>query len=265
MKTLLGVLMVFIVSGDNETINGTLEESVLLPCNCSMRNLNKELRWQVEKAHMTLVFKHNENSSNFYGTYKGRGTTFLSENSNNCSFLLTNITADDQGRYICIFHVQDTYQQSHVNLSVSAKYNVCQHENLSGSGKVFKCYVKGRYREAEIQWNLNGELLHNSTTTYITHTHHVLDAASGFYHFNSTLSTKLNWTSKPTCNVKAKGISTSSDCSPEFYKLVRETLNLRFRYLTIIPIMLVLGFFLLLSCSNFSRSSRRTGEVETMI
>ncbi|XP_049449267.1 T-lymphocyte activation antigen CD80-like [Epinephelus fuscoguttatus] len=258
MRTFLGVLMVIIVSGDNETIKGSLDGSVLLQCNCSERNVNEKLQWQKEKPFMLMVFRHNQTNSVFNERYKGRAKTFLSDNSNNCSILLNNITADDQGIYKCSFYIQETYQRSFVNLSVSADYHVCQNDdNPSGSGKVFHCCVKGRYGMTEIQWRLDGQLLTNSTTTYITHTDY-LDA-TGYYYFNSTLSTKLNWTSKPTCDVKAEGVSTNiiNDCSTG--PSPQQQGSGRYRHLTIIPITLVLGLSLLVwrYRSNTSRSTPR--------
>lgn len=58
----------------------------------------------------------------------------------------------------------------------------------------------------QIQWYLDGKLLTNSFTTNITHTYSI-DAPKGHYHFKSTLISELSWTSRPECNVKAKGIS----------------------------------------------------------
>lgn len=97
-----------------------------------------------------------------------------------------------------------------LNRFSSADYNVCQ-KNISSN--LFHCNVSGRYEEADIQWTLNGQLLTNSTTTRITHAK-ALDPASRLYHFTSNLTTKLNSTSTPKCDVKAKGLSAiiSSNC-----------------------------------------------------
>lgn len=255
MKTLLGALMVLIVSGHAKAITGNLYDSVLLPCNCSQRNMD-EFSWQMDEPNVMLLLQYNRTTSEFYGRYKGRAKIYLSENSDNCSVLLTNVKVDDQGKYRCIFRRQETYQRIFVNLSVSARYNVCQTPGkMTANGMIFECDVKGHYRKAEIQWKLDGQCLTNSTTTYITHTY-ARDALIGLYHFNSKLSTKLNWTSEPTCHVKAKGVSAiiSYDCNassghkgdPHFF---------RYRYLTIIPIMLVLGLSLLLWCRCDSSQS----------
>ncbi|XP_062287990.1 uncharacterized protein si:dkey-192g7.3 isoform X2 [Scomber scombrus] len=56
MRTFLGILMVFIVSGD-EDINGVLDDSVLLPCSCPSRNLKKEFKWQMDKPETAKIFK----------------------------------------------------------------------------------------------------------------------------------------------------------------------------------------------------------------
>ncbi|XP_078118240.1 T-lymphocyte activation antigen CD80 [Sander vitreus] len=262
MRIFLGVLLVVIVSGDEETMLTTmLGDSVLLPCPCSERNL--EFHWQMEEPNMTLVFKNNNTTSNFYPKYKGRAQIFLYENRDNCSVLFINVTADDQGKYRCSFHRQEEYQRLFVYLNVSAGYTVCQTaNNLSGSVKVFQCHVKGRYRKTEIQWILNGELLPKSKTTNITHTY-TLDAPTGLYHFNSTLRTELNGTVEPTCHVKAKGISTiiTHECVQRNEPHKKDPENARYRYLTIIPIMLLLGLSLLLWRRWDSQSSQRIREV----
>lgn len=98
-----------------------------------------------------------------------------------------------------------------------ASYTVCQKASDKPNDKSVNCHVTGRYRETEIQWNLHGQLLTDSSTTTITNSPYTLDASTGLYHFYSTLSTKLNVTSEFKCDVKAKGLSTniSQDCKPE--------------------------------------------------
>ncbi|XP_070770864.1 CD276 antigen homolog [Enoplosus armatus] len=251
MRTFLGVLMVVIVSGDEETqVTGVLEDSVHLPCNCSERDLDKEFQWQMEEPKKTLVLNYNSNTSNLDDRYEGRAKIFLNETKNNCSVLLTNIAVGDQGKYRCSFHSQDQYKAFFVNLKVSASYNVCQDSanNLNGnlSVKVFQCDVNGRYRDTEIQWNLDGQLLANASTTNIMNTY-TLDAPTGLYHFHSTLGTELNTNPEPTCVVKAKGISTkiSYGCRP-----VTEPFQggpkCIWRYVKIIPIILVIVLSLVL-------------------
>ncbi|XP_037646712.1 uncharacterized protein si:dkey-192g7.3 isoform X2 [Sebastes umbrosus] len=254
MRTFLGLLMVLIVSGDEVTREGVLGESVLLPCDCSERDLDKEFKWQINEE---LVF----NGNTFEDKYKGRAKIFLSENNNNCSILLTNIMAEDQGKYTCRFdHSAGPYNKEIINLNLSARYNVCQKaDNLS---KVFQCDVTGRHGEAWIQWDLDGQLLTNSTTTSITHTYN-LDAPTGLYHFHSTLSTKLNGTSELRCDVKAKDISTIINfaCTGSHDHFKGGPDRDRHRYLIIFPIMLVIGLSLLLK--YFSRSLTRKREEET--
>lgn len=248
--------MVLIISGDEVIVKDVLEDSVLLPCNCSERNLDMDFKWQREyESSKMLVFKHNRKSSVFFDRYEGRAKIFLSENKDNCSVLLTNITEDDQGSYKCIFFIEATYQRPTVYLNFSARYYVCQTDDRSG--KVFQCDVKGHHKKAEIQWRLRGQILTNSSTTGITHTH-TLNASTGLYHFNSKLSTKLNWTSKPTCHVEAKGISTTiiiPEC-PDVEKLIHPQFRDRHQYFTIVPIMLLLGFLLVLWCHRADVSPR---------
>uniref|UniRef100_A0A8C2WU39 Ig-like domain-containing protein n=1 Tax=Cyclopterus lumpus TaxID=8103 RepID=A0A8C2WU39_CYCLU len=168
---------------------------VLLPCTCLDLDEEFKFKWQMEEPNLMLMYMYNKSSNR----YTGRTQIFQTEKGNNCSVLLTNITAEDQGRYKCIFRSL-------------ARYSVCQtKDSLSGGVKVFQCNVTGRYREARIQWTLHGQPLTDLTKTKITHTNNTVN---GLYHFNSTLSTKLNWTSEPTCDVKANHISTtlSSGC-----------------------------------------------------
>lgn len=107
--------------GDDETITGVLDDSVLLPCTCPERNLDKEFKWQMEEPNMMLVLKHNSPASVFYGRYRGRARVLLDESSRNCSLLLTNITADDVGKYRCVFYSQGKYKKFFVNLNISGK------------------------------------------------------------------------------------------------------------------------------------------------
>lgn len=98
-----------------------------------------------------------------------------------------------------------------MSLLSPARYTVCK----KADGKSVKCHVIGRYREAEIQWTLDGRRLTNSSTTNITNCPCTLNA-TGLYHFHSTLSTTLNTTSELKCDVKAKGLATNISlyCEP---------------------------------------------------
>lgn len=98
------------------TIHHILGDNVLLPCPCQNRNL-KEFRWQKEKPSSALVFSDN----NFSESYKGRAKIFQSEDNDNCSLLLNNITADDQGKYRCSFTVGDIYNRLYIYLNVSGE------------------------------------------------------------------------------------------------------------------------------------------------
>ncbi|XP_022596549.1 uncharacterized protein LOC111218498 [Seriola dumerili] len=251
MRTLLGVLMVAIVSGDNEvTINGTLEGSVLLPCNCPERNLEKEFMWQIDEPNMNVVFIHNTNTSGFHGRYKDRAKIFVAENSSDCSLLLTKITADDQGKYKCSYDHRDQYNRFFINLNIFANYTVCQNSFKNGAINTYHCHVEGRYQEAEIQWYLEGNVLTNSSETDITRTDPVGDP-NGVYSFESQLMTESNWTSQPTCDVKAKVISPiiSNDCEqwtdPPSKIIAQPKYIMRYSF-KIIPIVLVLGLSLFL-------------------
>lgn len=68
-----------------------------------------------------LVLTYSGTTLDFYGTYKGRGKIFVDKDRVNCSVLLTNITADDQGTYKCMFHQGELFQRLEVNLQVSGE------------------------------------------------------------------------------------------------------------------------------------------------
>nr|XP_020465088.1 butyrophilin subfamily 3 member A2-like isoform X2 [Monopterus albus] len=250
MKIFLGVLMLLTVSGnDDVTIEGLLEDSVFLPCLCINETKEFSFGWQKDEQSKDPVslFKI---YSGFSDLYKSRAKVFLHENGSNCSLLLTNITANDQGKYRCWFQ-NGKYSRTFIHLKVFANYNVCQKNSTSsqdGSLNVFQCNAEGRYREAEIQWYLDGQVLTNSSSTHITHTY-TLDVRPGLYSFSSKLVTELNWTSEPTCQVKAKNISARSSCVPEPapQQSNQEPHGLR-KYLKVIPIVLVLGISLVLWC-----------------
>lgn len=106
--------------GGVKVISGCLEETVLLPCPCS-HNLDKEFKWQMDKPKAILVLKYNNNISSFGNGYEGRAKMFLPEKSNNCSVLLANITADDQGTYRCSFYMQQMYTKQFVYLNISGE------------------------------------------------------------------------------------------------------------------------------------------------
>ncbi|XP_037345208.2 putative butyrophilin subfamily 2 member A3 [Pungitius pungitius] len=240
MRTFLALLMVLHVSGDNTTIKGVLGDSVLLPCRCKY---DKDFQWQWNEKlvvfNETLSFMSNKSNR-----YTGRTTWETSRN--NCSVLLANITAEDQGIYECCFHTNRIYEKSSVYLIVSASYSVCQKEDgVSGGVKVFQCKAGGRYREAWIQWTLDGQLLSNSATTNISHKNHT-DAVKGIYNFSSKLRTNLNWTSEPMCDVKAINVSTIlnyvCDGSAEPIREIPK----RIRSIKVVPICLAVGLCLFL-------------------
>ncbi|XP_069389408.1 uncharacterized protein [Paralichthys olivaceus] len=116
MKTILGLLMVLSVSGNTENVGG----SVLLECNCPDRVKDKDFRWQVEKTIPIVVFRQNKTTSDIDSNYQGRVGIFVANNSSNCSLLLTDLTAADQGLYKCSYHGKDGYEYHDIYLNVSA-------------------------------------------------------------------------------------------------------------------------------------------------
>lgn len=90
-----------------------------------------------------------------------------------------------------------------------ATFNVCQSNEINRG--VFQCNATGRYKEAEIQWNVDGQLLTDSPLIEITR-QMTLDTPTGTYHYTSTLSIKTNGT--PTCRINASRISVNqaTDC-----------------------------------------------------
>ncbi|XP_033985031.1 uncharacterized protein si:dkey-192g7.3 isoform X2 [Trematomus bernacchii] len=242
MRTFLAVFIVVTVSADKHvTINGCLEHDVLLPCACSGRNESSDVKWQTEGPNGTQVFRHIQTVETFNDKYKDRGKAFLSENRENCSILLTNITAEDQGEYRCSFNIDERYRRPSVSLNIYACYSVFQTANNSGGVNVFKCNVKGRYNTTEIEWELDGEPLRNSINTNITQKYNP-DDPTGQIQFYSQLNTTLNPTSAPTCRDKAKAIATYIGYNYYAGTIIRRS------YCFYIPIMFVLGLSLLLWC-----------------
>ncbi|XP_022051546.1 nectin-1 [Acanthochromis polyacanthus] len=119
IRTLVGLfIMVQMVSGD-DIIYGFVGEDVLLPCTCLNRDSAEEFRWQTEGKKPKVVVKHTWETSNFTDGYTGRAQLFLSENSNDCSLLLNNISRDDEREYKCSFkHGGGLHHYSKVNLTV---------------------------------------------------------------------------------------------------------------------------------------------------
>lgn len=103
-------------AGDDEvTINGILGESILLPCDCPNRVLSSELVWQMEEK--CGIYKN----SIINTSCKSQAKVFVDEHSSNCSLLLTNITADDEGKYRCNFVADDVYKYSLIYLNISGE------------------------------------------------------------------------------------------------------------------------------------------------
>lgn len=129
LKSLIEILahfswFAFLCSADDEggvrVISGCLEETVLLPCACT-HNLAMEFKWQMDEPRAILLLKYDKNISSLGDSYKGRAKMFLPEQSNNCSVLLANITADDQGKYRCRFYDQERHIKKFVYLNISGE------------------------------------------------------------------------------------------------------------------------------------------------
>ncbi|XP_075870747.1 butyrophilin subfamily 1 member A1-like [Nelusetta ayraudi] len=246
MRIILGVFLALVVSADDEggvrVISGCLEETVLLPCACT-HNLDMEFKWQMDKPRAILLLKYNNNILSLGDSYKGRAKMFLPEESNNCSVLLANITADDQGKYRCRFYDQKRHIKKFVYLNISANYSVCQTNNSNAT--VFRCNATGRHKDTVIEWRSDGRLLTDSAQTRITH-----NITSGLYHFSSELIATLK--SPPTCNITAKGLSTvvSDGCTPtgEVQQTRSDPERTRHRYTKMISFILALGLCLVLWC-----------------
>lgn len=229
-------------------ISGDLKGSILLPCPCSHRDLDKELRWQKEQLPPILVVKYSKNHSINGDTYHGRVNIFLHENSSNCSVLLANLTAEDRGKYRCSFYKEERHSKKFVYLDIAgeslflrlpavflqsfqamnlefnhfnlshlppARYEVCL-TNDSDS-RFFQCNASGWHKDAVIEWKSDGQPLTDSAKTHITHINTV-ETPSGLYHLISELTTKLP--STPTCDVKAIGLPTvvHHECPPQYGK-----------------------------------------------
>ncbi|XP_028991669.1 uncharacterized protein si:dkey-192g7.3 isoform X2 [Betta splendens] len=266
MKTFLAMLMVLIVSGDDKVvINGSIEDRVILPCPCPNRNLAEVLAWQMEEPNKEKVLVHHGNHSNYSDKYKNRAQLFQNGDKYNCSLLLTNITADDQGKYRCSFTHENMYNALFVHLNVSANFNLCQKttNQVNDSLNRTECEVEGRYRDTEILWYLDQQLLTNSTTTKIIHNY--TSKAAGSHTFTSEIITEL--TGKPICKVKAKGVPAviSELCPPEpWVRQPDNEMSCYRAYFKLIPIALVIGVSLVLLYRwKHSQGLRRHRQVKT--
>lgn len=242
MIVLVGFLLVVPVSGYKQ-VEGILGGSVLLPCFCSGRDTTKPIKWQIDEKF--LVFKNENNVSEFNETYRGRATVLL---ESNCSLVLTSIKKEDRGKYICICHIDETYKPFHVHLIVVAHFSVCQRPEtvISPNEKIFHCNVSGYDKEAKIQWSSDGRQLTNSSETTIIHTY-TPDMVNGLNSFRSTLRTHLN-ISKPKCDVKSENIKTNVTevCSGDLAPHLPPETGKRNRYIMIIPFVMAAGLCVIL-------------------
>ncbi|KAM9342543.1 uncharacterized protein KZ484_015289 [Pholidichthys leucotaenia] len=122
MWALLGMLLVSVVSGNEEPANftGLVGGNVLLQCNCPSRNVGKLVKWQMEDIKPMFEYI---NKTKFFDGYEDRLKIYVDKDSNNCSVLLTNIKEEDQGKYRCIYHNPEynyTFVNLHVNVSASS-------------------------------------------------------------------------------------------------------------------------------------------------
>lgn len=233
------------VGDEKVTISGDLKDNVLLPCPCLHRDLDKELRWQKEQPHLIPMVKYSKNHSiDLDDRYRARVSFSLHHNSSDCSVLLANITAEDQGKYRCSFWKEERHSKKFVYLNITgeslfswlpavflqsfqatnlefnhfnlshlppAKYRVCLTNDSDLQS--FQCNASGRHKDAVIEWKSDGQPLTDSAETRITHSKTV-EAPSGLYHLISKLTTKLP--SAPTCDIKAINFPTviHYECPP---------------------------------------------------
>lgn len=243
--------MLLFVSGEDTTtmIDGFLNESVRLPCDCSGRT-SERFWWQKDDRVKNILFKNNT-VYKVNEKYNETVSLLYPEDSSKCDILLTSITAEDSGKYRCAFEKQG-YTINFVNLTVFATYNICRR---TVNEKVFLCDVKGRYGEAEILWRLDGDFLKNSTTDSITHDYS-WDPSSHLHQLHSEFSTNRNLTARPSCHVEAKYkfLQVNEICEPERVTgLVKKSPPNSWKSLAIIPIALAFGVFLYL-CHRFRSS-----------
>lgn len=246
--------MVFFVSGeDRTTIEGFLNQSVRLPCNCSRRNLKEEFRWQIERTDDVPEVLFNYNGTyNEHEKYKERVHSSSPEGSRNCDIFLTNITAEDQGIYVCSFW-RPGYTRIFVDLKVYATYNIYVKDP-----KVFHCDVQGHYGDAEIRWRLAEDFLTNSTVDDLTH-YDLWNASTGLHQFHSIFITHRNLTAPPSCHVEAKyKLTNIKTCETKTGSLAgpQEIPQNSRRVFVIISLTLVLGVFIFL-CHRFTSTRRR--------
>lgn len=78
----------------------------------------------MEQPNRTKVLSLHGNIANYSDKYKNRAKTFQHEDKYDCSLLLSNVTADDQGTYKCSFHDGDMYMYSLVHLNVSGESSI---------------------------------------------------------------------------------------------------------------------------------------------
>lgn len=247
MRILVGVLLAIVrVSGQDDTIHGFIGGSVLLPCNCTNINLTRGFQWQMETPNTKEIYRYSKAPEGEVD----RITTYVNDDKNNCSILLANITANDQGKYRCSFLTQDEeYESSFPSLTISAKFNVCQ--------KGFKCDVEGLYGDAQILWILDGQSLTNSPTVRIINSS---TRGDQLHRFTSELISNVTINSNLTCSVSAGSMSAdiTAFCKPDPNPVAEEIFepteqkNNRIYFLTI-PFFLVL---IILAAIGFKLSRR---------
>ncbi|XP_061580409.1 uncharacterized protein LOC133446402 [Cololabis saira] len=229
MWMLVGLFMLLTVSGGTEvTLNGYSRQDVVLPCNCSGRDLKEEFRWQIERrtGEQEVVLKINKTGTYYGDSFRDRVTEL-----NNCSLQLKNISAVDQGEYKCSFH-KTVYQYEKVNLVFCGVLSSKPLPEDNGL-KVFQCDVQVCDDTSEIRWILDGQDLSNSSETNIT-TQKLSDK-----HI-STLKTEQNLSSNPECQVEKKLPGTSHLSQPE--------MNYYSHWMKVIPVLPFLGLCFVLFC-----------------
>lgn len=109
---------IFIVFTGKVNNTGNFNGNVLLPCDCS----TEAFQWQMEHPMLALMLMHNHNNTEVSDNYKNRVEIVRRENSGDCSVLLKDIKASDQGKYSCRFRSKDTknitYKYYMIHLSI---------------------------------------------------------------------------------------------------------------------------------------------------
>ncbi|XP_036396963.1 uncharacterized protein si:dkey-192g7.3 isoform X2 [Megalops cyprinoides] len=109
------------VSNEN-TIEATAGQDVLLPCACP-KNDDHYLVWQIQGKAVDYYIREHKNKSNISDQFEGRTRLFFSDHNRNCSLLLLGVTMADMGTYTC-YYKNPEYEEAKVNLRISEKREI---------------------------------------------------------------------------------------------------------------------------------------------